>query len=253
MREVVVPAGEGRAVRVKKNERFRVVDVQGGQVGDLFVFVDDRSADHRPADHGPADHGPAESAPADHALAESAPADHGPADHPLADHAPVDHAPVEWMSAEHTRPSIRRLFPRAGDNALTNRRREIVHMEEDRSPGCHDTLYAACDPQRYALLGVAGPHRSCATNLAEAMEEIGEGLPGRPVPVIPQPFNLFMRVEVSPEGSLSVLPATSKAGDSITFRALMDVIVVVSSCPMDVVEISTGGITELLIEIERKD
>jgi uncharacterized protein len=90
MRNVVVPAGEGRAVRVREGELVRIIDVFGGQVGDLFVFVDGQMS--------------------------------------------------EYMSAEHTRPSIRRLFPAPGDVALTNRRREIVRFEEDRSPGWHDTL-----------------------------------------------------------------------------------------------------------------
>jgi uncharacterized protein len=200
MREVTVPAGEGRGARVGSGEVFRVVDVHGGQVGDLFAFVD------------------------------------GPS--------------LEWMSAEHTRPSIRRLFPRPGEMALTNRRRPILHVEEDRSPGWHDTLYAACDPPRYVLLGVEGPHRSCATNLVEAMQEFDEGLLGTPDPFIPQPFNLFMHVDVGPEGVLDVVPATSEPGDSITFRALLDLIVVVSSCPMDLVHIGTGGVTPLRIEIE---
>jgi uncharacterized protein len=200
MREVIVPAGEGRGARVRSGEVFRVVDVHGGQVGDLFAFVD------------------------------------GPA--------------LEWMSAEHTRPSIRRLFPGPGDAALTNRRRPILRVEEDHSPGWHDTLYAACDPPRYALLGVEGPHRSCAGNLVEAMQEFDEGLLGIPDPFIPQPFNLFMHVDVEPGGALDVVPATSEPGDSVTFRALLDTIVVVSSCPMDLVQISTGGVTPLRIEIE---
>ena len=209
MREVVVPAGEGRAVRIRHNEVFRVVDVDGGQVGDLFAFVDeDRDGE----------------------LA---------ADGPL----------TEWLSAEHTRPSIKRLFPRPGDIVLTNRRRPILRMEADSSPRWHDTLYAACDPARYALLGVHGSHRSCATNLIDALQELGHELPGMPEPVIPQPFNVFMHVEVAPEGSLQVLPATSSAGDAVTFRALLDIVVAVSSCPMDVVPISTGGITPLLIEV----
>jgi uncharacterized protein YcgI (DUF1989 family) len=192
-------------VRVKSGEAFRLVDVDGGQVADLFAFVDD-----------------------------------GPG---------ADRRLTEWMSAEHTRPSIKRLFPRAGDVVLTNRRRPILEMVEDRSPGWHDTLYAACDPARYALLGVVGPHRSCATNLVEAVHELGHELPGLHEPVIPQPFNVFMHVEVEPDGSLEVRAATSNAGDSVTFRALVDCIVAVSCCPMDVVPIGTGGITPLLIEI----
>lgn len=200
VRKVVVPAGEGRAVRVASGERFRIIDVVGGQVGDLFVFVD-----------GVVD-GAGDSA--------------------------------EWMSAEHTRPSTRHVVPRPGDVVLSNRRREMARFEADDSPGWHDTLYAACDPARYALLGVAGAHRSCATNLVEAM-----ALLGQPVSVIPQPFNLFMQVPVEPDGSISVVPATSRAGDAVIFVALMDIIVAVSSCPMDVVPISAGGITALAIGV----
>lgn len=169
--EVVVPAGEGRAVHVRKDEVFRLIDVDGGQVADLFAFVD-------------------------------APAGDG------ADAAALS----EWMSAEHTRPGIKRLFPRPGDVALTNRRRPILRLEDDASPGWHDTLYAACDPARYALLGHGGPHRSCATNLVEALRDVGRELPGMPEPIVPQPFNVFMHVEVGPEGVLQLHPATSRGG-----------------------------------------
>ncbi len=217
--EVVVPAGEGRAVHVKRDEVFRLIDVDGGQVADLFAFVE------APADAAPADAAPADAAPADAGLLS------------------------EWMSAEHTRPGIKRLFPRPGDVALTNRRRPILRLEDDTSPGWHDTLYAACDPARYALLGHVGPHRSCATNLVVALREFGRELPGMPEPIVPQPFNVFMHVEVGPEGALQLHPATSRAGDSLTFRALTDCIVAVSSCPMDLVDISTGGITSLLLQV----
>ena len=33
-----VPAREGRAVRVEAGRSFRVIDLDGGQVGDLFAF-----------------------------------------------------------------------------------------------------------------------------------------------------------------------------------------------------------------------
>ena len=88
--------------------------------------------------------------------------------------------------------------------------------------------------------GATGPHRSCATNLEEALVDFG----GLLVPT-PQPFNVFMEVDVSAEGELSVLPATSQPGDSLDFLAVMDLIVVLSSCPMDINPISSGGITPL--------
>jgi uncharacterized protein len=48
---VVVPAGAGRAVRVRRGERVRVIDVEGGQVGDLFAFVAGDPAEHLSASH----------------------------------------------------------------------------------------------------------------------------------------------------------------------------------------------------------
>lgn len=191
---VRVPGGEGRAVLVPAGQVFRVVDVEGGQVGDLFAF----------------------------AAADTA----------------------EYASAEHTRLAIRKLFPRPGDPVLTNRRRAILVAVDDTSPGWHDMLYAACDPARYALLGADPSHRSCAGNLRESLASLGVA-----APAVPQPLNVFMDVRVEPDGTLTSYPASSRAGDRIGFRAEQDCLVVLSSCPMDLVPISTGGVTPLELQI----
>jgi len=140
--------------------------------------------------------------------------------------------------------AIGKLFPREGDPVLTNRRRPILSVLEDTSPGWHDMLYAACDPARYALLGAPAAHRSCAGNLAEALA--GRGLEAGPVP---QPVNVFMDVRARPDGTLVSRPASSGPGDYLAFRAAQDCIVVLSSCPMDIVPISSGGITPLELQI----
>jgi uncharacterized protein len=188
--DVIVPAGRAVAIRVAEGTSFSVIDVDGGQVGDLFAFN-----------------------------AED---------------------PCEFASASHTRSIIRRLFPRPGDRVFSSQRRAMLLLEADQSPGRHDTQYAACDRRRYEMLGVTGPHRSCASNLEEALTDFG----GLSVPT-PQPFNVFMEVDVDAEGELSIRPATSLPGDSLDFLALMDLIIVLSSCPMDINPISSGGITPL--------
>jgi uncharacterized protein YcgI (DUF1989 family) len=48
---VRVPAGEGRAVAVGAGQSFRVVDVSGGQVGDLFAFTATDPAEFASAEH----------------------------------------------------------------------------------------------------------------------------------------------------------------------------------------------------------
>jgi uncharacterized protein len=152
--------------------------------------------------------------------------------------------PAEYASAPHTRVAIRRLFPRPGDPVLTNLRRPILSVLADTSPGWHDMLYAACDPARYALLGADSAHRSCAANLQEALREHGLDSP-----VVPQPLNVFMDVRVQDDGTLASHPASTRAGDYIEFRAAMDCLVVLSSCPMDIVNISVGGITPLELQV----
>ena len=153
--------------------------------------------------------------------------------------------PGEYASAEHTRPAIRKLFPRPGDPVLTNRRRPILTVVADTSPGRHDTLYAACDPARYVSLGAPPGHRSCAVNLLEALRAHGI------VPIaIPQPLNVFMDVRPEPDGALVSLPASSRPGDFIAFRAERDSLIVLSACPMDIVPISAGGITPLEMLVE---
>ena len=62
---------------------------------------------------------------------------------------------------------------RQRDALITNRRRVIMVIEEDTSPGRHDTLIAACDDDRYGLLGCTEYHDNCTDNLHVAMRRIG--------------------------------------------------------------------------------
>jgi uncharacterized protein len=194
MRTVDVPAREGRGVRVSAGQRFRVIDVEGGQVADTFAFrADDVS---------------------------------------------------EYHSAEHTRAYVSRLFPRPGEHFVTNHRRPILRLEDDSSPGIHDMLCAACDPERYTGLGVEGWHASCQENLRTAMAELGFD-----AVEVPQPINLFMNIPVAPDGSLGWEPAPTRPGDGAVLRAVSDCVVVVSACPQDIVPINHGNPTSLEIEL----
>ncbi len=86
-----------------------------------------------------------------------------------------------------------RLFPRVGEAFLTNRRRPILTLLADDSPGRHDMLMAACDPERYRLPRVAGWHASCRENLKRAMAGLGY-----PSVEVPQPIDLFMDIPIGP-------------------------------------------------------
>jgi uncharacterized protein YcgI (DUF1989 family) len=152
----------------------------------------------------------------------------------------------EYHSAEHTRAVVSRLFPRPGEHFVTNHRRPILLLEEDASPGIHDMLCAACDPERYTGLGVEGWHASCRENLERAMAELGFDRVE-----VPQPINLFMNIPVRESGELGWEPAPTRAGDSVTLKAEMDCIVVVSACPQDIVPINNLHPTPVAIELLR--
>jgi uncharacterized protein len=191
---IEIPAREGRALRVPAGRSVRIIDSEGGQVGDVFAFfAGDLS---------------------------------------------------EYASAAHTRASVSRLFPRPGEHFVTNRRRRILCFVEDASPGVHDMLCAACDPERYEGLGVEGWHASCEENLRGAMRDLGHEQIE-----VPQPINLFMNIPVAADGSLGWEPAPTGPGGYVVMRAEMDCIVVVSACPQDIVPINHNNPTRLQMEL----
>ena len=153
---------------------------------------------------------------------------------------------TEFMSMEHTRASLTKLVPQVGDGLYTNRRRRILTMTEDSSRGDHDTLMAACDSERYILLGVKEYHDNCTDNLFAAMQALG-----LTPPECPSPLNLFMNIPWTPGGALSFDPPTTKPGDFVTLRAELDSIVAMSACPQDILPINgkAGRTTEAHYQI----
>jgi uncharacterized protein YcgI (DUF1989 family) len=153
--------------------------------------------------------------------------------------------PGEFHSAQHTRAVHSALFPPVGGHFVTNARRPILLLEEDATPGIHDMLIAACDPPRYIPLGVTGWHASCEENLHNAFRAIGL----EPPRYAPQPINLFMNTPARQSGEIEWLPAETKAGDYVQFRAELDLILAVSACPQDILPINRRDPTPILIEL----
>ena len=139
----------------------------------------------------------------------------------------------EFMSMEHSRAGFRRLVSRVNDAYLTNKRRPIMTVTDDTSPGRHDTLIAACDIYRYQGLGHHGHHDNCTENLHHALAALGL----KPSET-PAPLNLFMNIPWEPNGDLLWNEPMSRPGDAITFRAEMDLVAVFSACPMDLLPIN---------------
>lgn len=150
----------------------------------------------------------------------------------------------EYASAEHTRVHVKRLFPRPGEEFVTNQRRPILLFAADDSPGLHDMLCAACDPSRYAALGVKGWHASCQENLLAVMTQLGFANVD-----VPQPINLFMDIPVYEDGSIDWQPTRTRPGDSVTIEVRMNAILVASACPQDLTDINNAVPSSIAMEL----
>ena len=139
----------------------------------------------------------------------------------------------EFMSMEHLRVSLEGIFPHAGDALVTNRRRPILFFAEDSSVGVHDTLMAACDAYRYALLNCTEYHDNCTDNLFAGMRQIG--LAPRECP---SPLNLWMNIPVGETGDTEWGEPLSQPGDYVVLRAEMDCVVAMSACPQDILPVN---------------
>ena len=150
----------------------------------------------------------------------------------------------EFSSNEHMRVKLSNIFPKLGEPLYTNKRRPIALLEEDTSPGIHDTLMAACDIYRYQQLGSTEYHENCSDNLHAAMEKLGIKIPNTPAPL-----NLWMNIPVNEGGNCGWEPPVSKPGDFVTFRVVMDCIFAMSACPQDLVPINAGNPVEAHFQV----
>lgn len=151
----------------------------------------------------------------------------------------------------HTHTATLHLVPQLNDTLVSNLRQPLLTVVEDTAAN-HDTVIAACDPQRYRELGVDKweEHGSCAENLVLALKEINEraGLKGNravgtdvTVNTVPAPLNLFMNIPwQGDEGTLAFEPPAGKKGEFVRLKAERDVVVVMSACPMDVTPVNGG-------------
>jgi len=104
-------------------------------------------------------------------------------------------------------------------------------------------ICAACNAERYALLGHVGPHASCEDNLRAVLLALGHDRID-----VPQPVNLFENNPIRADGSLGIEPALSAAGDAVTLRAELDATIVVSACPQDITCLNGGTPSRILLE-----
>lgn len=140
----------------------------------------------------------------------------------------IENHPEEWLSATHTRSSILRLNLEVGDRLQTNWRRDMYEVVSD-DVGRHDLITSMCDARRYRIDYHVEGHRSCRSNFHEALapwsyEEWR----------VPDVINIFQNAPIRPDGTFGNEIPTSRPGDKIVLRALLDgIVAAISACPQD--------------------
>src|SRR5262249_44579034 len=84
---------------------------------------------------------------------------------------------TEAISPAHWRSFLGHIGLRAGDVLVSRLRRPMLKIVEDTC-GVHDLTFPPCDPIVYVLRFGLHNHRSCRTNLAETIADLG----------IPEPY-----------------------------------------------------------------
>ena len=134
--------------------------------------------------------------------------------------------PGEVLSNGRTFDYNETIYLTTGAKLWSNRSRVMLEIVAD-DVGRHDFLLTPCSEATFRICYEdEPPHRGCQGNLLAALEPYGVE-----DDAIPAAFNCFMNVPVDGvTGRFKVLPPTSKAGDTMVFRAEMALVVGLTAC-----------------------
>ena len=155
---------------------------------------------------------------------------------------------LDYLSMVHTRTILTKISIAPGDSLYSTKRKAVLKLTEDTTPGVHDLLWSACDTERYAMQGFVGYHDNCADNMHSALEtsypdfKIAEKW-------VPDPLNLFMNVAIDHRGGLDIRPPVSERGQYVVLKAETDLIIVMSACPQDLAPVNAGMPTDCEYEV----
>ena len=133
----------------------------------------------------------------------------------------------ETLSPTHTRSMLRRIVLQVGDRLYSRFREPMFEIIEDTC-GRHDITCPPCDPVVYEQRFGMHDHRSCRTNLAEAIAD-----KKIPYAFLPEPINFFQNTPIMADGRIEQLTSLAKPGDKVVLRTEMDLIAAGSACPME--------------------
>ena len=131
----------------------------------------------------------------------------------------------EILSAGHTTDYNGKLFLSTGDILYSSKSNPMFTFVADQV-GKHFMLYAPCSQEMFAKsYGVQELHPNCYDNLDSNLKDYAIQL--SPISI---PLNIFMNIDIDPQGEITIHPPASKAGEYIELRAEMDLIVGISAC-----------------------
>ncbi len=132
----------------------------------------------------------------------------------------------EYLSSGRSIDYASRIYLTTGDILYSNRSNPMLTIIRDEV-GRHDFSLTPCSQEMFRIIyHEEPPHHGCQGNLERALAPYGV-LPDR----IPIAFNVFMNVSVdATTGEIKVLAPLSRAGDTTSFRAEMDLIIGLTAC-----------------------
>ena len=118
-----------------------------------------------------------------------------------------------------------KIYLSSGDVLWSNDSRPMFTILRD-DVRRHDFLLTPCSQEMFEILyRHRGHHPSCFENLKNAFAPFGIDASR-----IGSTFNIFMLVEIDPNGSVTVKVPLSKPGDSLELRAEMDLVCALTAC-----------------------
>ncbi len=190
--EIVVPPREGRAFDVPAGHFFRIVSIEGPQVGDLNLWNANNLAEHFFS-------GKTRALNATHVTAGCR----------------------LWSALPYLRPLATITYDTLG----------WYGFDADGA-GVHDVIGTRCDPYTQRLISGADYHHCCHSNLTRALAERTSLALGEAEPHIHDVLNVFMCTGYERASHRYFMKASPvRPGDFIEFFAEIDLIGALSACP----------------------